>query len=226
MTQPIPSTRRIPVAALLTALAISLLLSACNVLPRATPLRTFTLPDASLAAPTQASHYPADSTLSLTLRVDTPNANALLDGVRMLVQPDSEEIQVYGGTRWKDRAPVLIQNRLISALRQDGRLQAVISSNSPASSNVLLSSTLTGFQSRYNANSPDTPPDAVIELDAQLIDSGRGRVIATQRFSVRQAASDESVEAVVRAFGNAASQLDQQVVEWTITQLNHRSVRP
>ncbi|MGO2133146.1 MAG: ABC-type transport auxiliary lipoprotein family protein [Halomonas sp.] len=226
MIQPLLPQRPASTAALLIVLVMSLLLSACGLLPTASPLRTFTLPNSASESTSQANYSAAQPTLPLTLRVDTPNANALLDGVRMLVQPDNEEIKIYGGTRWQDRAPILIQARLVNALRQDGRIQAVIDNNSPASSNILLSSTLTGFHSRYDANTPGTSPDAVIELDAQLVDSSRGNVIATQRFTVRQAADNESIEAVVHAFGQAADQLDQQIVEWTITQLNHHSERP
>lgn len=240
MTQPMPHLLPAPARAiaLLMVLMTSLLLSACSVLPKPSPLRTFQLPDAPLAtlsATQPATQSPARAApLPITLRIDTPSANTLLDSMRILVQPDSEEIKIYAGSRWQDRAPVLIQDRLIAALRSDGRLNAVISSNSPANNSVLLSSTLTGFHSRYDDNNQNSGqnngkggiPAAVIELDAQLIDSGRGSVIATQRFTVSQEASDESIEAVVRAFGKAADQLDQQVVDWTLSRLSQHSVRP
>lgn len=232
MTQPMPHLLPAPARpiALMMVLMSSLLLSACSVLPKPSPLRTFQLPDAPLAtlsATQPATQSPARAApLPITLKIDTPSANTLLDSMRILVQPDSEEIKIYAGSRWQDRAPVLVQDRLIAALRSDGRLNAVISSNSPANNNVLLSSTLTGFHSRYDDSSHHSSPAAVIELDAQLIDSGRGSVIATQRFTVSQEASDESIEAVVRAFGTAADQLDQQVVDWTISRLSQHSVRP
>lgn len=222
MTQPTPSLRPASALALLTVLAMSLLLSACSVLPKATPLRTFMLPDTSLESAPRADDSSMATTLPLTLRVDTPSANTLLEGVRMLVQPNSEEIKVYEGTRWKDRAPILVQDRLINALRRDGRLTAIIGSNSPARNEVLFSSQLSGFHSRYRNNLPE----AVIELSAQLISSGPGSVIATRRFSISQPADDVSIEAVVQAFGKAAEQLDQQVVDWTISELNNHLVRP
>lgn len=203
-----------PSLALLMTLIAALLLSACSVLPTPTPLRTFTLPD----TPLEGS---ADPALALTLRVETPRANTPLDGVRILVQPSAQELKIYAGTRWRDRAPVLLQERLISALRQDGRLSAVIDDSSRARDDMLLSSRLAGFHSRYRQGSPE----AVIELDAQLIDSRQGRVIASRRFSLSQPADGENIEAIVEAFGKAADHLDQQVVDWTMTQLNETTKR-
>lgn len=197
-----------PALPLMLAL-LSLLLSACSLLPTPTPLRTFTLPDTPLESA-------AGPPLALTLRVETPRANAPLDGVRMLVQPSAQELKIYAGTRWRDRIPVLLQERLIGALRQDGRLDAVIDESSRARDDALLSSRLAGFHSRYRQGSPE----AVIELDAQLIDSRQGRVLASRRFSLSQPSDGENIEAIVEAFGRAADRLDREVVDWTMTQLN------
>lgn len=209
----------------MAVLLAALLLAGCSILPKATPLRTFTLPTAT--AQSEATSAPgASSVLPVTLRVDTPNATPLLNGVRMLVQPDNEEIRIYAGTRWQDTPPALLQERLISALRRDGRIRAIISNNSPANNDVILSSTLTGFYSRYDSSHPDSAPVAIIEINAQLIDSGKNHVMATRHFSVRHTATDEQIESVVRAFGQAAEQFERQVVDWTVTQLQHHGQQP
>lgn len=191
------------------ALIASLLLSACSVLPSTTPLRTFSLSDAVLEKSTGAA-------LALTLKIETPSATAPLDGVRILVQPDARELQVYAGARWRDRAPVLLQERLISALRQDGRLSAIIDENSRARDDAQLSSQLLSFHSRYGQRGPEV----VIELDAQLIDTRLASVLATRRFSLTEPASGENIEAIVAAFGKATDRLDRQVVEWILAQLD------
>lgn len=64
------------------------------------------------------------------------------------------------------------------------------------------------------------------ELDAQLIDTRRGRVLASRRFSLNQLASGEIIEAVIETFGLAADYLDQQLVDWTIMQLEETAKRP
>lgn len=205
-------------------LLLTLLLSACSVLPTPTPLRTFTLPDTPLESPSgksAAGEGPAVPALALTIKVETPRANEPLDGVRILVQPSAQELKVYAGSRWRDRAPVLLQERLIRALRQDGRLNAVIDDSSRARDDMLLSTRLAGFHSRYQQSGPEV----VIELDAQLIDTRQGRVLASQRFSIDQPADNEDIEAIVAAFGKAADRLDRQVVDWILSRLGETAKR-
>ncbi|HSH48458.1 MAG TPA: ABC-type transport auxiliary lipoprotein family protein [Halomonas sp.] len=212
--------RAIPVQS--TSLVAALLLSACSVLPTPTPLRTFTLPEAPLEKlPQERRIADAAPTLDLTLRVETPRANAPLDGVRILVQPSARELKIYAGSRWRDRAPVLLQERLIHALRRGGRLGAIVDDSSRARDDVLLSSRLAGFHSRYRQDAPEV----VIELDAQLIDARQGRVLASRRFSSVQPADGENIEAIVAAFGRAADRLDRQIVDWTAARLGEAAKR-
>lgn len=206
----------LPSLTLTMTLIMALLLSACSVLPTSTPLRTFTLTNAPTESSNGESESAAVPALPLTLRVDTPNANTPLDGIRILIQPSAQELKVYAGARWRDSAPVLLQEHLISALRQDGRLNAVIDDSSHARDDILLSTQLAGFHSRYQQHGPET----VIELDAQLINTRQGHVLASQHFSINQPADNENIEAIVAAFGKAAERLDRQVVDWTLLQLN------
>jgi cholesterol transport system auxiliary component len=183
-------------------------LSACSLIGRREPLKVYVLPAAALPA--------ADlDPLPLTLRVDTPQANRALFGSRIVVMPTTHQLSAYQGARWSDNAPALLHDRLVEAFRQSGRLAAVVDEGDRASADFDLVSDLGAFQSEYVQGRPQ----AVIRLDVRLIDSGRQRVLAAHRFEVREPSNDESVDAVVEAFGRAADDLSRQLVDWTLERI-------
>jgi cholesterol transport system auxiliary component len=173
-----------------SALLISLL-SACSILPKSEVLDVYLLP----AQPVIAELDPPASALSL--RVNKPLASQLLDSTRIAVIPSADRISAYQGARWSDRAPVLLRDRLIDAFQQDARFAAVSSDSSRLHADLELVTDL---------------------RDAKLVNSGTQRILASQRFVVRQAAARTSVGPVVQAFGQAADQLSAQLVNWTVRQ--------
>ncbi|WP_280549684.1 ABC-type transport auxiliary lipoprotein family protein [Halomonas sp. 11-S5] len=193
---------------LLMALLMALLLAGCSLLPEQEPLRLFTLPEPSILS----SH---EVTRDLTLRVDTPSAGSPLDGPRLLVMPSPGEFQAYAMARWRDDAPQLLRDHLLAAFRLDGRLAAVVDDTSRARSDAALASHLGAFHSRYREGTPEV----VLRLDVQLLDEASREVRASRRVEVVVASDDDSLEAVVEAFGRAADRAAFELVDWTLAQL-------
>ncbi|AMD00201.1 ABC-type transport auxiliary lipoprotein family protein [Halomonas chromatireducens] len=199
------------------AFAAAGLLSACTLMPAGDPVRLYDLPANPLENRRQAE-APADG---VTLRLATPNAGGLLDGSRIVVVPTPNQPQVYQGARWADATPVLMRNRLIDAFQEDGRITRLIHADTPLSADLELTSDLRAFQSEYHGGHPE----AVIRLDARLIDSRSRQLLGSQRFTHRQAAAGTDLAAVVDAFGQAADQLAQELVDWTTGQVAERHER-
>ncbi|WP_447589725.1 ABC-type transport auxiliary lipoprotein family protein [Aquipseudomonas campi] len=191
------------------------LLSACSILPKSEALDIYQLPTKVAVANT------SQAGVSWSLRVSKPLASQLLDSTRIAVLPEGDRISAYKGVRWSDRAPVLLRDRLIEAFLQDGRMAAVSSDTSRLQSDLELVTDLRAFQSEYR----DGQPQVHLVLDAKLVSGGTQRILVSQRFDVRQASADASVPAVVRAFGQAADQLSEQVVQWSLRQ-SERLPRP
>lgn len=191
------------------------LLSACSILPKSEALDIYQLPTKVAVANTSQAGVP------WSLRVSKPLASQLLDSTRIAVLPEGDRISAYKGVRWSDRAPVLLRDRLIEAFLQDGRMAAVSSDTSRLQSDLELVTDLRAFQSEYR----DGQPQVHLVLDAKLVSGGTQRILVSQRFDVRQASADASVPAVVRAFGQAADQLSEQVVQWSLRQ-SERLPRP
>ncbi|MBB3330890.1 cholesterol transport system auxiliary component [Halomonas campaniensis] len=189
-----------------TALIAALLLAlpACSILPERAPLQIHVLP----VTPAEPSSHAA---IDATLRVEAPEANALLSGSRILVMPTPNRMSVYEGARWSDPTPTLLRDRVIEAFLQAGYLTAVLDESGRLETDVALASDLRAFHSEY----VEGRPEVVIRLDARLEDEAQRRLLASRRFEVREPSEGVPVEAVVEAFGRAADRLAQALVEWS-----------
>lgn len=152
-----------------------------------------------------------EAPLAQTLRLETPRANRTLDSARILVRPEPHTFNAYPGARWSDSAPVLVRDHLVETFRQDQGFAAVVTGSSQARVDLELSSDLRAFYAEHR----DGATRALIVLEAQLIDSRSRKVVASQRFDISTDSDSSDLEAVVQAFGQAADQLGQQLLDWT-----------
>lgn len=182
------------------------LLSACSILPQSEPLDIYLLPGAALPTQTQRVDW--------SLRVNSPVSNQLLDGTRIVVLPEPGLVNTYQGVRWSERTPQLLRGRLLDAFQDDGRVQALSNEEQRLQADLELVSDLRSFHSQYR----DGVAEALIQLDVRLVDGRDQRILAIRRFSVSQPASDTSIAAVVKAFGQAGDRLSRELVDWTLAE--------
>ncbi len=194
-------TARAPLLAALLALA------ACSVLPKAESPDIYRLPAAALPRAQAGA-------VNWSLRVDTPQAERMLDSARIAVFPQGDVVSVYKGARWSDRVPVLLRNRLLEAFRNDGRVAALSSDDTNLQADYVLSADLTAFQSEYRGKEPVV----VVRYDARLVRNNGLKIVAARRFEVTQPVGGTGVPQVIAAFGLAGDALSAQVVDWTLAQ--------
>lgn len=188
-------------------LAALLATAACSVLPKAESPDIYRLPSAPLPQAQAAA-------VNWSLRVDTPQAERMLDSARIAVLPEGDVVSVYKGARWSDRVPVLLRNRLLEAFRNDGRVAALSSDDTNLQADYVLSADLTAFQSEYRGKEPVV----VVRYDARLVRNSGLKIVAAKRFEVTRPAGGTTVPQVVAAFGQACDELAAQVVGWTLQQ--------
>ncbi|QBF24521.1 hypothetical protein EXN22_02020 [Pseudomonas tructae] len=190
------------------ALAAALSLgSACSILPQAEPADVYRLPSAQITrSVTQSNPW--------SLRINKPIASDALSSPRIAVVPQGNLISSYKGARWSDPAPTLLRNRMLDAFQRDGRVQRLSADDSNLQSDYEIAGELQAFQSEYSADGLAV----VIRYDARLVQGRTQRIVASQRFEVRQALIDKQVGAVVSGFGMATDQLMKQLVDWTVSQ--------
>jgi len=183
------------------------LLAACSVLPKSEPQSIYRLPATSLPH----AQTPA---VSWTLRINTPQAERMIDSSRIAVLPEGDVVSVYKGSRWSDTATRLLRNRWMDAFRDDGRIAGLSSDEDSLQADYSLAGDLRAFQSEYQGGQPVI----VIRFDARLVQNNGLRIVATRRFEVTQPAAGTSVPQVVTAFGQASDMLASQLVAWTLQQ--------
>lgn len=188
-------------------LAAMLAATSCSVLPKAESPDIYRLP--STALPRAQGSGP-----DWSLRVDTPQAERMIDSARIAVFPQGDVVSVYKGARWSDRVPVLLRNRLLEAFRNDGRVAALSSDDTNLQADYVLSADLTAFQSEYRGKEPVV----VVRYDARLVRNDGLKIMAARRFEVVQPVGGTAVPQVVAAFGQAGDSLAAQVVNWTLEQ--------
>jgi len=186
---------------------IVLLLAGCSVLPEAQTATAYLLPSVAQAP---SAGPPVD----WALRVVTSQSSQVLDSTRIAVLPQANQISSYKGARWSDPAPALLRDRLLDALRADGRVPALSSDARPLYADLWLVSDLRAFQAEYQGGTVQV----VIELEARLVRSSGQHIVASRRFAVRQAVEGSQVAQVVEAFGLASDDLAAQLVDWAVAQ--------
>lgn len=182
------------------------LLGACSLLPQSEPLDVYLLPATALPAQSGAVDW--------ALRVASPSSNQLLDDTRIVVLPEPGRVNTYQGARWSERTPQLLQGRLLDAFQDDGRIRALSSDEQRLQADLELVSELRAFHSQYRGERPE----ALIQLDARLVDARKQRILASRRFRISQPAGDASIGAVVAAFGQAGDRLARELVDWTLAE--------
>ncbi|MGE7959416.1 ABC-type transport auxiliary lipoprotein family protein [Pseudomonas sp. NPDC089530] len=191
------------------------LIGACSILPQADPVDIYRLPAAQ-----SATARPQGPALPWSLRLTKPQASDVLNSARIAVIPQGDVISSYKDARWSDPAPMLLRDRLLEGFLADGRVQLLGTDDSNVQTDLELGGNLQAFQSEYQGKAVAV----VIRLDARLVRGYDQKILASQRFEVRQPLSDARVPAVVTGFGQAADALNRQVVEWTVKQ-GSQSVR-
>ena len=196
-------------------LGLMMALAGCSValFPEKQPLRIFTLPyDYRPPAVSDVGR----GTLP-ALKVVRPQANGVLSGERIVIEPRPNELAAYSNVRWMTDGPLLLRDHVVRALREDPRMATAVSDSSGSGSDITLTSELKAFQE----DRTDGSGTAVrLYLQAQLVENGSRRILATRDFQVRVPVDGDDIEAAISAFGQASDQLSRALADWVVAALS------
>ena len=194
----------------LLAVAASLALAGCSVLgSKQSDPTTIYAPQPQIAID------PSWPTVAWQLSVSKPTAARVVDSPRIAVRPVPGEIQVYRGVSWSQPSTGMIEDLVLNALEDSGKIASVARPASGIRADYRLVLDLRRFDSDY-AGSP--LPSAVIELNAKLLQSSDQRVVASRTFLVSKPATTTAIPQVVEAFEQSLQTLGQEVVGWTLAE--------
>lgn len=184
-------------------------LSGCTLLPESEALVVYQFPQ---PAPNATSH--AGQPLSLSLRVDTPQAGYAYGGPRLMVQTADNQLMSYKGVRWSDPTPTLLREYLAQAFQRQSSLGSVTTDENSLHADVYLGSELRRFQV-VDAN----PPHILVDLHARLVSPDSRRVYVSNGFNIIQPIDSTRIQDVVEGYNQAVQQLAGQLIDWATPQL-------
>lgn len=205
------SALRIAALALATAT-----LAGCGILPKQetlalydpTPQRSTTQDGANAATPQ----------VGWQLQIARPYADTMHDSARILVRPQPGELQVYKGAAWVQPAPDIVQDTLLRAFTDSGRLAGVARRGDGVSARYQLLLDLRRFESDYGNADGGATPNVRIELGARLVQNADNRVIASRVFDIATPADGTDVVQINRAFQRGLGDATTQLIDWTLSE--------
>ena len=148
------------------------------------------------------------------LVVEEPLAAGGLDTNRIALRPSATELKYFGGVRWVERAPRMVQTLLVESFENTGKIVAVGRQAIGLRSDFNLKSELREFQAEYIGGR--SVPVIRVRLNAKIVRQPRLVIIASRNFERAVPAADNSMPAIVAAFDKALDKVLRQLVEWTL----------
>ena len=197
-------------AALLLALALAL--AGCSVLvgPQRDPV---TLYAPQVAAQPDPSWPQGDWQLVIA----PPSGTRHVDGTRIGVRPVPGELQVYRGASWAMPATDMLQDAVQRTLEDSGRIPAVASADAGILGDYKLVMDLRRFDADYAGGAL---PEAVVEVNAKLVNNRGQRVVASRTFLQQRPADGVDVARVAAAFEQALQAATADIAGWVLVSGN------
>lgn len=169
---------------------------------------TIYAPDVRVAAD------PGWPAVAWSLTIAPPSAARMLDSTRIVVRPSPGELQVYRGARWSQPATAMLEESILRALEDSGRIKSVARATAGIHADRKLVLDIRRFEADYAGNST---PGAVIEVNAKLLGVLDQHVIATRTFLHTQAAADAQVAQVATAFDQSLEAITRDIAGWVLS---------
>lgn len=207
MTALIP-TRNRPHAAL-AFLLLPLALAGCSVLGGGEKdAATIFAPDPRVQAD------PSWPSVDWQLSLSHPQAARMVDSLRIAVRPTPDELQVYKGANWAKTPTEQIEDTVLRALEDSGKIPAVARQGSGIAADYKLVMDLRRYEADYAGN---PTPAATVEVNAKLLHSPQNDVAASRTFTSKVTATSTDVASVVDAFSQALGQAGGDIASWVLT---------
>jgi len=158
---------------------------------------------------------PAWPQVGWELSVARPTSDEMLDSRRMVVIPSPGQIEVYKGVMWDDSVPDIVQDSIVHAFEDSGKILAVGHQTAGLRTDFMLLLELRDDQAVYTTAS--APPDITLVVNAKLIDYSTSRAVASRTFREVVPATGTAVPAVAQAFDSALNAFVHDLVGWVLT---------
>lgn len=192
-------------------LAAVLMFSGCSIMGKPKDAGTVYAPDPRVQAD------PSWPTVTWQLALITPTASRIYDSARIAVRTSPTQLEVYKGATWAKRPAEMLEDAVLRALEDSGRIPAVARQGSGIAADYKLVLDMRRFESDYAGQAV---PAATIEVNAKLLHAQDQQVVMSRTFLRTQPASSVPVPAVVDAFEIALTNISRDISGWVLTEGN------
>lgn len=191
----------------LVACAAALLLGGCQLINAAEePTDLYTITPKSTFEPDMPAVF-------WQLAVEEPNASAYINTSRIAIAQSATSSDYYAKTGWTDRAPLMVQTRIVDSFENSHKIVAVARESIGLRANYVLQSDLRNFEAMYIYGKP---PIAHVRLVAKLVRMPDRQIIGVGSFERCVRARADKVPKVVEAFDQALGSVMKRLVAWTL----------
>jgi len=190
-------------------LALTLVLGGCSLLgggPK--EAATIYAPDPRVQAD------PSWPQVGWQLSIGHPAAARMVDSLRIAVRPTPGELQVYKGANWAKTPSEQLQDTLLRALEDSGKISAVGRQGSGIAANYKLILDLRRYEADYAG---DAVPAATIEVNAKLLHAPGNDVVGSRTFLQAVPAGATDVGSVADAFSQALGRVGGEIAGWALS---------
>ena len=156
---------------------------------------------------------PSWPTVQWQLAISPATAARMTDSLRIAVRPTPDELQVYKGANWSRPPTQMLEDAVLRALEDSGRIGAVARQGSGINGDYKLVMDVRRFEADYAGAAV---PSATIEVNAKLLHPADQQVAASRTFLASRPASDAAVPAVVASFDAALADITGQIAGWVL----------
>ena len=153
------------------------------------------------------------------LLVETPSASASLRSSRIAIKMQPTKLDYLADSEWTDLATNLVQTLLVESFDNSRRIAGVARQGSGLRTDFLLKSDLREFHAEMYKG---LPARIRIRLHVRLVRWNDRDIVASRTFEAAQPLASENNEAIVIGFDSALGAVLQQVVEWSLRQMQRR----
>ena len=147
------------------------------------------------------------------LAVEVPVSAASLNTGRIAIQMTPTSTDYYAKVAWTDRAPLMVQTRIVDSFENSRKIVAVSRESIALRANYVLQPDLRDFEAMYFYGQP---PIVKVRIIAKLVRMPDRQIIAVGSFERCVRARADKVPKVVDAFDQALGSVIKRLVTWTL----------
>ena len=147
------------------------------------------------------------------LAVEVPVSAASLNTGRIAIQMSPTSTDYYAKVAWTDRAPLMVQTRIVDSFENSHKIVAVARESIGLRANYVLQPDLRNFEAMYFYGGE---PIAHVRIIAKLVRMPDRQIIGVGAFERCVRARADKVPQVVVAFDQALGSVMKRLVSWTL----------